>query len=449
MSPTHAAILSALFLTAPAPPEGPWRTAELLRDGDLTVRLKVKRQATLADREWLVFEFDNAGRQPLEVANLHYRIDSQRDDLKTGRLVCSGGLASGSTPDLFPDARTDPPVAPRVLGAGQVYRVAEQPSNYGSILLRLAPRNGLRVQATAHLWLELKDGRRLQTPAGGASFTFDWLYPDGAGFANLRSQLRQMLATPDESKNAYLLGCLLELPELDGAVPRGVLFAALRRHPDTYHARRDIVQHLVRLFRDDPALLTFFRARLTAGDDDTAFDLLHGGYWHPSLVEPLVQLCESDVNQYYYALDVLHRHRTEWAHVATVPKRLSAVVLRYNPNLGQPVGGLAVNVLGQWASAATMLAKTGNRAEVAWLRPALDDRRVIPRGQSRVPPIEPYLDRTRVCDWALDAILTLLDGNDDLLRREASNLPVSRNPEVDAAVFDRLIADLKKRLPAR
>ena len=68
MSPTHAAILSALFLTAPAPPEGPWRTAELLRDGDLTVRLKVKRQATLADREWLIFEFDNAGRQPFACA---------------------------------------------------------------------------------------------------------------------------------------------------------------------------------------------------------------------------------------------------------------------------------------------------------------------------------------------------------------------------------------------
>ena len=62
-------------------------------------------------------------------------------------------------------------------------------------------------------------------------------------------------------------------------------------------------------------------------------------------------------------------------------------------------------------------------------------------GDMRVPPL-------RVCDVALDAILTIMDGTPDAVYRRAG--PVQeRRDNLDAAyaaLRDRMIAELKKRL---
>src|SRR5262249_15503563 len=108
--------------------------------------------------------------------------------------------------------------------------------------------------------------------------------------------------------------------------------------------------------------------------------------------------------------------------------------------------------LDQWEYEAGCLGQTRDPDGVALLRPALEDtrarrstRRMHLAGGLRLPQL-------RVCDTALDAILTILDGSPD---------PAYKKAEFDAKVWRRdrgdldeaandarngMIADLKKRL---
>jgi hypothetical protein len=449
MSPTHASLLSALLLSAPAAPEDPWRTVELLRDGDLTVRLKVKRQATLADAEWLALEFDNAGRRPLVVTGAQYTVNSERDGLKTGRRVSSGGLASGNTFDLFPDAWKVNPVAPIVLEAGRVHRIAEQPSNYGGALLGLAPPDGLRVRGAILLFLSLDGGRHLRTPLEGVPFEFDWLPPDDAGLRALQDQLRKLLTAPDRlMARAYLLNTLLDTPVLANTISRDELLDGLARRPGRGDGRTFIVRHLAKRFAGDPKVIALYRERLNAGDTAAVSDVALDGLWHPSFTETLVRLYETDPDRHGHALLALAHHRADWPQDVKAPERLSAVVRRREPILSWPLGRLADHHLANWASAVHHLAMTGDPAAAELLRPALDDRRPLNLLNATQLPGMPRTPR--VCDRAAEAILTLLDGSPDAaLRAAAAGRPAAFDRAAREALWDRVIADLKKRLPAR
>jgi hypothetical protein len=328
---------------------------------------------------------------------------------------------------------------------GHVHRAADHTSSHSAARLGLAPPEGWRVRTTAHLSLQLRDGRWVHTPANGVPFDFEWLRPDEAGLRELGQRMRQMLAAPDARRH-YLLSCLLRTPELDGAVSRDELLAALDRHTEPFHNRHDIARHLARRFRDDPKLLALYRDRLTAGDAVAVDDLYYGGFWHPSLVEPLVRLYETDDNRHFGTLSLLHRHRADWIKEGQVARRLSTVVRRREPLLGKRIGDIPDQELIDWALAAAWLACTGDRAAVESLRPALDDRRlVVSPGQNAVPPLTP--PARRVCDRALQAILTLLDGSpDEAYRKAQSGRPAGEDATL---LHDRMIADLRRRLDNR
>jgi hypothetical protein len=442
MSPLTAALLSALLLSAPAGPEAPWRTAELLRDGDLIVRLKVKRQASLADTEWLALEFENAGRQPLVVTHAHYALNSERSNLQTGHPDSSGSLASGNMYDLFPDAWKATPVAPVVLEPGKTHRVAEQPSDYSAALLHPAPPGGLRVRATALLWLSLKDGRHLKTPDAGVSFEFDWLPPDAAGMRSLSDRLHKMLATPDRRyANGYVLDTLLKIPELAQAVTRDELLDAVARRTNA-DGRVYVARHLAQRFPNDPKVIAYYRGRLDAGDASALIDLSSGGIWHPSFTETVLRLYETAPQNYGGAFVALDAHRADWARGVKVSERLAAVVRRLHPVLETPVAKLPDRQLQDWVAAARMLARTGDRAAVETLRPALDDRREFRfLSATQLPGSKP-----RVCDHAAEALLTLLDGDKAGGLRAAVGVPIGSDRGAQIARWDRVIADLKKRL---
>jgi hypothetical protein len=437
-----SAVCLSVSLFAGAPPEDAWQTVTVLRDGALTVRLMCRRSATLADAEWLALEFENAGQAPLTIRNVHYRIERESLDPNTGRLLSSGGLASGGDADLFPEAFRVTPVADRVLEPGKTRRAAELPSGYSAALLGLPPRDGARVRADCHLNLTLADGRSLRTPAAGVAFEFLWRYPDEAGFRAMRARLKQLLATPEQViTQVYIAHALLKVPEVSAAVTKDELLAALARREKVPWARPYIVESLAQRFPKDEAVRDYYQKRLAARDHEVVWDLMSGVLWRAEFVGPLVELYEGGAGS--NVLTVLHMHRDDWKADARVPGRLAAAVRRSEPILLKPVGQLKAGQLASWSHAVHSLAMTEDRSAVELLRPALDDRRSWEVIDATVQPGT----RTRVCDVALEAILTVLDGPAAAQRTAPAIRRFHRgNQEEEFAARDRLIGDLKKRL---
>ena len=57
-----------------------WQVIEAGRSGELTVRFRVKRAASLADKDWIAIEFDNQGDEDIELESASYRFTSTRRD---------------------------------------------------------------------------------------------------------------------------------------------------------------------------------------------------------------------------------------------------------------------------------------------------------------------------------------------------------------------------------
>jgi hypothetical protein len=406
----------------------------------------------------MVIEIENKSNIPLTVKDTHYRLESERDNLKTGQLKCSGGLASGNPYDLFPEAWKTVPVSPIVLQTGRVHRVRDQPSDYSATLLGLPPRDGLRVRAQIHMHLELEGGARFETPRQGIPFTFEWLYPDDAGFGAMRTRFKKLLLEPEHIKlhQGYILGTYLQIAEVAQAATQHELLAALSKRQEPFVGRQDIALYVGKHYPKDPAVIAWYSERLQAKDLAALSDLRLAVLWDASFVQLITGLYESETSRCPDALSILHQHRKDWDKDAGVIKRLSAAVRKdFAPLLETKVADLDVARLEAWAYGVELLAMTVDQRAIELLRPALDDKRVF-RGTGRLatcpgnPP--PAL---RPCDCALDAVLTLLDGSPVLAYAKAGfhKLPIMRlGPELDAALIalrDPMIADLKHRLAAR
>jgi hypothetical protein len=424
----------------------PWQSVTLLRDGGLTVRLKCRREASLADTEWLALEFENAGPAPVHIRNLNYRLERVGFNARTGQRLHSGGLASGSDVALFPEVYRARPAVERVVAPGQTMRSAQQPSDYSAALLGLPPRDGLRVDVTAHVSVTFADRRTVETPAVGVPFTFLWGYPDDAGFRAMRERLKKLLATPEQSVyQVYIVQALLKVPEVSAAVTKDELLAALACRERVPWARRYIAGSLAQRFPQDAAARDYYRRRLRARDGAVVFEVAAPGLWHPEFVGPLVELFEAD-RTFSSALTVLHEHRGDWRADPKVTGSLAAAVRRHHPILARPLAGLQPQDLQEWSAAAHELGMTSDGSVVAQLRPALDDRRSWEVISATVRPGT----RQRVCDAALEAILTALDDSRRTAFASAPEAfpPLGGDNDKAFAARDRLIADLKKRLAA-
>jgi hypothetical protein len=447
-------LLVAALVTGSAPPDKApakvWRETVVLKEKDLTVRLKVLARASLADTEWMALEFENKGPKPLTVRNGHYWIRAEYHDLKSGELAASGSLASGNTYSLFSYAWATTPVSRIVLEPGKTFRTVEQPSDYSSALLGVPPRAGWSVRGQIFMALDLRDGRHLRpSETAGVPFTFDWISPDEAGFKVLRTRLARLLRTPqNRAYHTYILGAYLRIPQIARVATVDELVKALARRREPFEGRGEVAAYLAKHFGKDPAVAAYYRQCLKDGDVIVFTELRDPAFWDRSYVKPVVGLYESDARKYHHALDVLHQHRSDWIKDTGIVRRLSAVVRRAYPALGEDVRQLDKERVGYWADAVMRLAMTGDRSVMVLLRPALADKRAfastkfmsLPQ-RYRVPPL-------RVCDVALDATLTLLDGSPDEAYRRAGTITVGRD-NLDAAyaeLRDRMILVLKRRL---
>jgi hypothetical protein len=453
MPPPFPLLVAALVAGGPLADKAPaavWRETVLLQEKDLTVRLKVLARASLADPEWLALEFENKGPRPLTVTNAHYRMTAEYRHRGTDQVAGSGSLASGNPYDLFPHAWATTPVSPIVLPPGKTYRAVEQPSDYSAALLGLPPPGGLSVRGRVFISVDLRDGRHLRpAEAAGLPFAFDWTYPTDGGFKALRARLVRLLRSPqNRAYHAYLLGAYLRIPQVARAATADELVTALARRRGPFEGRAEVAAYVAKHFRNAPAVAAYYRQRLKDGDVVVLADLRHAALWDRAHVEPLVRLYESDPMKYHETLGVLHQYRGDWIKDGAIVRRLSAVVRRAYPALGQDVRRLEKDGLESWADAIMRLSMTGDRSALVLLRPALDDKRAFRStkhlsmlGGAHVPPL-------RVCDVALEATLTLLDGSPDEAYRRAGPGPVGGGDleAAYAALRDGMIAALKKRL---
>jgi hypothetical protein len=414
---------------------------------DLTVRVKILPKASLASTGWLSLELENTGREPMIVTNAFYRFDAERCDPKTGERRSSCGLSFGTTYDLFPDAWKTRPVSTIVLEPSKVHVVTDQPSDYSAALLGLAPEEGWRVRARFHVNLDLKGRGRMGSADEGLPFEFHWGRPDKAGFAELRARLMKILEGPEKKMHrAYLLSALLDVPDVARTASCADLLAAVAKRESGAEGREMIARHLGKRFKGDPAVVAFYKERVEAGDAHAVYDL--GAVWDKAFVEPLVRLYEEQGERHAHVLPLLHNHRSDWAKNADLAARLSAAYRKLRPIVDKNVAELTVKQLPTWAHELQYLAMTGDRTLVASLRPLLDDRRVFRKSREAVSAIMTRPATLRVCDCALDAILTLLDGNADEPYAKAG-LSGFKSWLDDAKVSefrDKMIADLKRRL---
>jgi hypothetical protein len=456
MTPAFALLVTALVAGAAPAERAPvkdWRETAIVKDRDLVVRIKVLTRASLADTDWTALEFKNQGKRLLTVRDSYYWTRAEYFRLGTNDGVASGSLASGNTYDLFPDAWATTPVSRIILLPGKTSCVVQQPSDYSAALLGLAPPSGWSIRARVFLVVNLEDGRQLRpTEEAGVPFAFDWLSPDEAGFEAVRARLKRLLLAPlNRPQHAYILGLYLRIPEVARVATAEELVAAIgrRRHP--FEGRADIVKYVAKRFANDPAVTGYYRQCVKEGDPVILDDLHHPTLWDRSYVEPLVRHYELNPAKFDHALSLLHKYRDDWIQDGKTVRGLADVVRRRFPAVQREVRRLEKEELEDWTRAMENLSMTGDQSAIALLSPALEDKRTFRATKFLSMPLDYRMPPLRVCDVALDAILTLLYGSPDAAYRRARRLP-DRRGNLDAAyadLRDGMITELKGRLAAR
>jgi hypothetical protein len=262
-----------------ATPAEDWQAIPVYQDQQVEVRLRVRGKASLAVPDWLVIEFENKTDKPLPIGiGGNYGIRNEVANLRTGKGVSSGGLASGNDYDMLGGHRKALPVGP--------YKNVRRVSDYSAALLGLPPPEGWRVRGRFHFDLDLKGRGRIETPPDGVPFEFEWHHPGEAGYAAMRQRLKQLLKEPEyEAHHVYILDAHLKVPEVARVLTRDDLLRALSGREGSFDGRWSLLQYLNRHFRDDAELRAYFLRRLNEGVGQTVEDLANGAPWHSSFAE--------------------------------------------------------------------------------------------------------------------------------------------------------------------
>ncbi len=385
---------------------------------NLEIRLLYRSMASLADEEWMQLEFKNKGNESIQITNANYRIDSIRFSPDGKTQLSSGGLASGNTYDLFPYAWETTPVSDIVILPGSTYTVTEHLSRYSSALLGLPLKEGLVVKALFFIDIELAKKKRLSLSSKGIPFTFMWQYPDANDFIYLKQRLMSLLQQPESKAHhchSYVLGTLLKIPEISNDLSIEEISAAIDLRHGGFDGREDLIEYLETRNFERKKIIDSYHLRLNRMDTRVCDDLLHSQkIWDATFIEPLIIMHEQDTKSPpFKALAVLARHSEDWNDNSTITHRLSAVLLERRGMFLKltPDELIAIKRLEHWAMDVRDLSLTRDRDILTLLTPFLDWNTQIYDHRWSVPNIPGSLPASyRMCDIALDAILTILDG---------------------------------------
>jgi hypothetical protein len=459
--------LFAGLLLAASPDEA-WVKIQAFQDKDVEVRLLHRPKASLATPDWLAIEIENRTGKTLSFSNGGYQIEMNVGDLRTGKGLLSGRLSSGSSRELLGEAEKVLPL--------KFHRNLRHAGDSGAASLGLPPPTGWRVRANFSISLRLADGREVSTPKGGIPFTFEWHHPGDDGFAAMRTRLRQLLREPGNDP-AYLsiLEAHLAIPEVAGMLTPDDVLGALRGRDGCWDGRWALLRYLGAHHGSEPGLIAYYLRKLKDRDEEVIGDLLESCiwdssftevildlykkdpplrlldmHWERSFVPMLVDLFEANYDEHKDVLESLHDHRSDWVDDNEIVARLSRVVRLKCPLVGEDVWRLRGKDREEWGEQVKVWSLTGDRSVIETLRPVLHDRRRV-RAWSDEPVgfNAPWVE-VRVCDYALEGILTVLDGkekaNQALFRDlERKNFRPRHEAPVMAA-RDRMIVDLEKRL---
>lgn len=350
-------------------------------------------------------------------------LNATRKEIPSGKASNAGGLTGGALPSV----KTLTPGVHRFYGD----RFESASGNLG-----MPPTNGLRVEVRGSADTQLRDGRRFATPADKAFFAFEWRSPSAEEMGGMSRELKQFLAThSDLEKNSERMSALFMVPQVRDSATLGDLLPAVKASSDA-GVRGLLVPHLFAKYSNAPPVLAYYRQAWRKNPDRVWWDAAAPNVWNEEFLEPLVRGCERGKWNYF---GVLARHPAEWWNRPSCVARVSTALLKHHPILKRDVREIPDKELEQWAKAVQQAGEVGNPALVELLRPALDDRR-----DAWINYGAGGWDKRRVCDWALIAILTILDGDSWAAFKKAGI--ISYRMEEQPKVYDRMIGILKTRI---
>lgn len=405
-----------------------WTVVEVGSVGDLSVRLRVLKRASIELEDWMVLEFDNRGTDAVEIADANFSVDLKCGDVKTMSV-------SGYRTELFPlPEELDNPVRARWLRAKSVTGTREL-SDLCAARLELPPESGFRVKARVKLRFDFKKMGRLSYASPPEGIEIDWQYPDESGLDFARTRLKTLLGT-----KSLLCGneCLRILTYLrQPAIRQGVsvtdILESVRIHPD----RQFLLDHLELHHPGDPEVISYFETRLKYGDRSVieALPRYMSASWSPTYVEPLFDLYQrlsrkieelddhDDDGGYARQRGLLHylihvfngysrSHSPDYNKPFTpeISERLSDAIQRQARYLNVKPSELPLDDRWLWRDEIEILGQTRDKKMIPRLRLLLDDKTVINElldGLDAGGTIRPL----RACDVAARAIIQILDGH--------------------------------------
>ena len=407
-------------------PADRWNTLVLWSNQVLSASLKYMPETSMADEDYMFIEFDNHTEKTLDVSQAWVNLPATRTDKNTQQFVLMRDMASGVI--YFGKL---PPGKTRTLRNGVFAS--------GLASLGLPPKTGYHVEVTPSAEVRLVDG----TVFSGAheKFSFEFNYPNPTEVESIKTRFKQLLARPDNQfESGALFTAFSQLPEVRHSVTLDEVLSALKSR-SWVDGKAALMTIVGSRFANEPKVLAHFVEQLSHDHGDAFFSFPREVWQNPLFVEPLVKRYERHGNN----SAELRELRSLWINSPQIVARLSTALLKKHPTLSRNVAELSGDDLCNWISGVSDAGIIGDTNFLKWLEPALDDKRIAPDCLSEFDSRPRPTWNQRICDYALRAVLMILDG-DSWSAFKKAGIEGWRTREKASAAHDRVIADLIKRL---
>ena len=401
-----------------------WSSVEILRNETLTARLRYRPVASVADKHWIVFEIENVSDQPLEPSVLWVEAAISTKNLVTDKPLYTGNLG-GHLP------------APPQIAPGETFQTDGGSLKYAAVNLG-ASQDGMTVTGKLKYDIQLSE-KRFTDYEPGAEFKFQWRAPNETEIALMTKELKELLGDFDNlEKDHWRVLALMKSKAVVDKLSLTQDYLPVLKETDDTNLRFLLLEPMFAKHADAPEVSNYYREAFKTDPESVYWDGAATNVWHPEFLEPLVQGCEQDKWKYF---EVLRRHKKEWHDRPEIVARVSKALLKHHPILSQNTEDIPDDDLSKWANAIEQAADVGDKKLVELFKPALSDRR-----DADIDLGAGGIRKNRVCDSAMLAILTILDGDSFVAFKKAGY--VEWKIEDKNKVYDPMIDVLQKRLAA-
>jgi hypothetical protein len=400
----------------------------LIHHPDIDVFLLARQYATPADEHVLGFLIENKTGHPLQLPDTDdYRIEA------SGRIELFHRQGYGYR-QLLPAGET------RWMDFG-----GELVSSFG-----IPPRDsgGFPISATAQVRIQHAGGE-LATPPDGVTVVVEWIPPDDLDIAKMKRRLRDGLVDP--SKSMAGMSVLLDDPRVGSAIKVDDLITGLRARAKSQVGSEEILRYIDEHWKHEERLVRYALDVIARRDYLAVSVLARSTSLHDvRLIEPLRSWAtgNNDFHGAEFALELLSKQLDLAPNRAALTAELGRVWYERSPVTQS--GNLRPRDSGVWwAEEMGMLALTRDRTLIPKISPYLDRQDVV--DDAAKWQVANSGISTRACDVAYNVILDLLGRDGERFRLETGRRATEarKDPQVEYARRDQLIAKLKAELPAR